>query len=358
MASQRFADQPRNVRPDDSLPEQKVAQFLSEYFQEPVRSPLQVQQFSGGASNLTYRVVFNDRPMILRCAPMGTKAKGAHDMAREFQVLKALQPIYSVVPNPIAFCSDESVIGRDFYLMQQFNGIILRANLPKGLEINRTKTRELCCHVLDQLIALHQIDIQKNGLHALGKGDGYVHRQIEGWCARYEKAKTRFAPSCSYVMDYLKANQPEQTQQCFIHNDFRFDNVVLDLNNPTKVIGVLDWEMATVGDPLMDLGNTLAYWVQADDDWVMRRLRRQPTHLPGMMTRREVVEYYAEKTGTSIYDFTFYEVYGLFRLAVIAQQIYYRYNHGQSTNPAFRHFIWMVHYLNWRSQRIIRKNKR
>ena len=162
-------------------------------------------------------------------------------------------------------------------------------------------------------------------------------------------------PRLEDVMSWLAARTPEDVATCLIHNDFRFDNVVLDPKDPTRVVGVLDWEMATLGDPLMDLGGALAYWVQADDDFFLRSLRRQPTHLPGMLTRREVVEYYAEKTGWRTDDWSFYEVFGLFRLAGIAQQIYHRYHRGESRNPAFRHFWLFVTYLGWRCRRIIRR---
>jgi aminoglycoside phosphotransferase (APT) family kinase protein len=154
-------------------------------------------------------------------------------------------------------------------------------------------------------------------------------------------------------MDYLKANVPSKEKTCFIHNDFRFDNVVLAANNPTEVTGVLDWEMATIGDPMMDLGNSLAYWVQANDDFVAKQTRRQPTHLKGMLTRQEVISYYCNQMGFDAKDFTFYEVYGIFRLAVIMQQIYYRYHHGQTTNPAFKNFWFLVNYMNWRCRRLI-----
>ena len=207
----------------------------------------------------------------------------------------------------------------------------------------------------DKLIEIHRIDINAAGLQSINKGPGYCKRQIDGWSNRYQKAKTWNVPSGKKVIAWLKANIPANETLCLIHNDFRFDNVVLDVNDPLKVIGVLDWEMATIGDPLMDVGNSLAYWVQADDDFLMRKMRRQPTHLPGMLTRREAVEYYCGKMGFNPGNFTFYEVYGLFRLAVIAQQIYYRYHHKQTTNPAFKNFWLMVNYLVWRCGKLINK---
>jgi aminoglycoside phosphotransferase (APT) family kinase protein len=205
---------------------------------------------------------------------------------------------------------------------------------------------------------LHRVDVAATGLEGLGKGAGYARRQVEGWSDRYRKARTWNVPSFEGVMRWLNAHTPEDVGACVIHNDFRFDNVVLDHADPTKVRGVLDWEMATLGDPLMDLGGALAYWVQADDDFFLRSLRRQPTHLPGMLTRREVVEYYYERTGRHAADWTFYEVYGLFRLAGIAQQIYYRYQKGQTRNKGFRNFWLFVTYLGWRCHRRIRMSSR
>ena len=346
-------DQPKSVRDEDKLDVNVLANFVKNYVSGLIGEPI-FKQFTGGASNLTYQLSFDNHEFVVRCAPKGTKAKGAHDMQREYNIMAALKPHYPDVPSMIAFCDDVSLIGRDFYVMEKLTGIIPRANLPKGLVLTVDETRQICTNVLDKMIDLHRLDIQKTGLDAFGKGDGYATRQIEGWIGRYQKAKTWNVPNFKFISSWLQNNMPESSRNCFIHNDFRFDNVVLDANNPQQIIGVLDWEMATVGDPLMDLGNSLAYWVQADDDFVMKYLRRQPTNLPGMMTRKEVVAYYAEKTGLAIKDFRFYEVYGLFRLAVIVQQIYYRYYHKQSKNPAFRQLWFMVHYLNWRCKRIVK----
>jgi len=201
-----------------------------------------------------------------------------------------------------------------------------------------------------------QVGVGKGtNLAELGKGAGYCQRQIAGWSDRYEKARTWNVPAFTGVRAWLKANTPQDVATCVIHGDWRLDNVVLDPDDPTRIIGVLDWEMATLGDPLMDLGNALAYWVQADDGVLMRSTRRQPSHLPGMLTRQEVVARYLEKSGRKVDNWAFYEVYGLFRLAVIAQQIYYRYHHKQTRNPAFRHFWLLIHYLHWRCRRVIAK---
>jgi aminoglycoside phosphotransferase (APT) family kinase protein len=345
-------DQPKATRAEDALDINAVSAFVKSHYPN-AHGALDIKQFPGGASNLTYQLNFDNVSLILRTSPKGTKAKGAHDMAREFRIMERLKPSYHYVPEMIALCSDESVIGREFYVMEKISGIIPRANLPKALTLSETEVNMLCRNVIDTLIELHKVDIQSTGLHELGKGIGYCQRQVDGWSERYKKAKTWNVPSCNYVIDYLKANVPQQEKTCFIHNDFRFDNVVLDEHNPTKVIGVLDWEMATIGDPMMDLGNSLAYWVQADDDFVAKQTRRQPTHLKGMLTRKEVIQYYCDQMGFDAKDFTFYEVYGLFRLAVIMQQIYFRYHHKQTTNKAFKNFWLLVNYMNWRCKRLI-----
>ena len=224
-----------------------------------------ITQFPGGASNLTYSVKFQNKDYILRRPPFGTKAKSAHDMGREYKVMSKLKPVYPYVPDMVAFCQDESVLGCEFYLMERLVGIIPRANMPKGLTLTEEQARKLCENVIDRFVELHDVDYQAAGLADLGKGEGYVVRQIEGWSKRYINAKTDDVPDFENTMSWLQNNMQDQVKVCVIHNDYRLDNVVLQAEDPTEVIGVLDWEMATLGDPLMDLGNSLAYWVEAGD---------------------------------------------------------------------------------------------
>jgi aminoglycoside phosphotransferase (APT) family kinase protein len=340
------------VRAGEALDAAAVDAWLREQGIELEGLP-EVTQFAGGASNWTYRLQYPNRDLILRRPPAGTKAKGAHDMVREFAVQQALKPVYPAVPAMVALCRDAGVIGSDFYVMERIDGLIPRANLPRGVALDAAQTRTLCTHVLDKLLELHAVDYRAAGLETLGRGAGYCKRQVEGWSERYLKAKTWNVPGFARVRAWLAANTPDDVATCVIHNDWRFDNVVLDPAEPTRVIGVLDWEMATLGDPLMDLGSALAYWVQADDGLFMRSTRRQPTHLPGMLTRREVVDYYLQRSGLKPADWRFYEVFGLFRLAVIIQQIYYRYHHGQTRNPAFRRFWLLVHYFDHRCRKLL-----
>jgi len=359
--SEQFIDQAKTLRDSDAFDIQAVHDWLKAQGNDYGDDLPEVKQFSGGASNLTYHLKYADQydnnDLILRRPPAGHKAAGAHDMKREYSIMARLKPVYPFVPKMIAFCDDQSVVGSDFYVMERMRGIIPRGNLPKGMTLSKEQARELCISVFDKLIDLHQVDYQANGLDDLGKGAGYVQRQVEGWSGRYTKSKTWNVPGFKKTMAWLQRNMPADVKTCIIHNDYRMDNVVLNPDNPGEIIGVLDWEMATLGDPLMDLGGALAYWVEAGDDALMRSIRRQPSHLPGMLTRQEIVDYYCDKMGLDAKLWPFYEVFGLFRLAVIVQQIYYRYHHKQTDNPAFKNFWFFVHYLNWRCNRII-KNAR
>ena len=351
-------DRGGKVRPGEELPLAAVDAWLRTQLPGLAPGLPEVTQYSGGASNWTYRLQYASHDLILRRPPAGTKAKSAHDMGREFRVQSALKPVYPMVPAMVGLCTDESVLGCEFYVMHRIDGIIPRRNFPRGVELTPAQARQLCFNFIDKLVELHQVDVQASGLSALGKGGGYAKRQIAGWNDRYEKVLTWNVLAFRDVRDWLAANAPDDVATCVIHNDWRMDNVVLAADDPTRVIGVLDWEMATLGDPLMDFGNTMAYWIQADDSRFLKMLSRQPTHLPGMLTRREVVDHYLQKTGLRPANWTFYEVYGLFRLAVILQQIYYRYHHKQTRNPAFRNFWLMVNYLGLRSRALIRQARK
>ncbi len=331
-------DQAGDIRQGEQPDVEKIAQFVKQHVDD-IRGELTIAQFPGGASNLTYALTFANRQLVLRRPPFGTIARSAHDMAREYKVMSKLKPYYPYVPAMIAFCDDPSIIGCDFYLMDRLHGIVPRSELPAGLSLNREEIRSLCTNALDKLIELHRVDYRACGLADLGVGEGYVERQIGGWSQRYRKAKTENVPDFEEVIAWLQDNMPPQVAVCIIHNDFRFDNVVLSPHAPTQIIGVLDWEMATLGDPLMDLGNSLAYWIQADDGPEMLATRRQPTHLDGMLTRSEVIEYYCGKMDMQCDNFSFYQVYGLFRLAAIIQQIYYRYHLGQTRDERFEYFF-------------------
>jgi aminoglycoside phosphotransferase (APT) family kinase protein len=350
-------EEAREVRAEDAFDAASVHGWLAARVDGLGGTAPEIRQFRGGSSNLTYLLRYPGRELILRRPPAGHKAASAHDMRREYRVQAALAPVYPYVPAMVAFCDDPAVIGADFYVMERIGGVIPRKELPPELGLDAGGVGRLCAAVIDRLADLHRVDPAEAGLAELGKGPGYVARQVSGWSKRYAAARTWNVPRFTSVMAWLDANQPADVGQCLIHNDYRFDNVVLDPADPTHVVGVLDWEMATVGDPLMDLGSSLAYWVQADDDAAFRRFRMQPTHAPGMLTRREVVQRYTAGTGMAVDAdaWRFYEAFGLFRLAVVAQQLYARYHRGETTNPAFKRMFVAVNYLHRRCRRVIRK---
>lgn len=355
--SQAPLDQPGNVRDENHFDVELLRPFIAQHAPELADAPLALQQFAGGASNLTYQINAGDRALILRRPPAGTKPKSGHDMHREYRVQKALNPHFPC-PRPLAYCADERLIGAPFYVMEKVSGVILRRDIPRDLSYDPPRARQLCTNLLDTLIRLHTIDYKAIGLSELGHPEGYVARQVSGWCERFQKSWTDDVPKCENLMTWLREHQPaDDARPGIIHNDFRFDNAVLDPTDQLSVIAVLDWEMCTIGDPLMDLGGTLAYWVQADDPKQMQTLRMQPSHLPGMFSRDEIVRYYGDKTGRQLGNFDFYYVFGLFRLAVIAQQIYYRWKLGQTKNPRFQAFGLFVGALATVSEQIISKSK-
>jgi len=339
-------DKPTQIRQGEELDLKTVEAFLKDSI-PGLAGELVVEQFPSGFSNLTYLIRVGSRDLVLRRPPFGRKAKTAHDMGREYRILSALNPVFPYCPRPLVYTEDAAVMGCPFYVMERIPGIILRKKLPKGLEYTPEQMRTLCGNLLDVHVQLHSIDYKAIGLDGFGKPEGYVKRQVEGWTERYRAARTPDAPTCEGIMQWLHDHMPPDfARPAVIHNDYKFDNVVLNPDNPLEIIGVLDWEMATIGDPLMDLGSSLGYWVQADDPPEVQLAGMLPTNLPGALTRAEMVERYADKAGITIDNFDFYYYFGIFRIAVIMQQIYYRSYHGQTSDPRFKVLIFAVHIIN------------
>ena len=351
-----LTDSSTRIRSGEELDASQIDSYLKAHIPGLSGQPT-ISQFPGGASNLTYLLEYPGVELVLRRPPFGHKAKSAHDMGREFRILNQLKNAFPYCPKAYAHCTDTSLIGSEFYVMERVKGIILRSDLPRELALSADDTRTLCKSFIDKLVELHRVDYTACGLDELGKPDGYVQRQISGWSDRYEKALTPDAPLWKEVKAWLNAKMPAgHSTPAIVHNDFRFDNVILDPNNPMQIIGVLDWELTTIGDPLMDLGNTLAYWIEADDPAPVQLMRRQPSNAPGMLTRREFVDYYAERSGIQVDNYDFYYTYGLFRLAGIVQQIYYRYYHGQTQDKRFAPFVHMNALLEQMSLKVIHQS--
>ncbi len=332
-------DQAAAEREGEALDRTRLLAYLRDALDLPVDLSLEVAQFRGGHSNLTYLLRIGERELVLRRPPFGTKVKSAHDMGREHRILAGLAPHLDLVPTPLLYCDDLEVLGAPFYVMERLRGLILRRTLPPGVEINRASAARLSQTFVDTLCRLHAVDLQACGLASLGRPQGYVDRQVQGWTRRYADAKTDDIPQIDRVASWLKGNIPNSPAPTLLHNDFKYDNLVLDPDDLTQVRGVLDWEMATQGDPLMDLGTALCYWIQADDPPQLQAFAFGPTALPGSFTRHEIAQAYASKTGRNLDSIVFYYCFGLFKTAVVAQQIYARYASGLTQDRRFAAFI-------------------
>ncbi|HSF38811.1 MAG TPA: phosphotransferase family protein, partial [Thermoanaerobaculia bacterium] len=332
-------DDTRPVRPGEELPAAQLALWLEERL-PGTSGPLEIEQFPGGHSNLTYLLRFADRELVLRRPPFGSKVKTAHDMGREHRILSRLYAAYPKAPRALLHCDDLSVIGAPFYVMERVRGVVLRHQKPPaGVDLPPERMRALSEAAVDGLADLHAVDYQAAGLGDLGRPEGYVARQVEGWTGRWVNARTDDVPDVDRAAAWLAENRPPETGAALIHNDYKYDNLVLHPEDLSRVVAVLDWEMATVADPLMDLGTSLGYWIDPDDAPALRLLPAGPTTLPGNLRRSEVVERYAARSGRDVSNILFYYVYGLFKIAVIAQQIYYRYQQGLTHDERFARMI-------------------
>ncbi len=302
---------------------------------------IEISQISGGYSNLTFLVKSPKGKFALRRPPFGEKISKAHDMEREFNVLNSLSKVgYSKSPKPVFYCQDSNIFGAPFFVMEFVDGLILRNKVPKGMEFTPSDFKNLSEKTLDCLLELHSIELKESGLIKLGKPEGYVARQVEGWTDRYFKAKTNDLPEMEKVANWLNSNIPAVENVGFIHNDYKYDNLILNPENISDIKAVLDWEMATVGDPLMDLGTSLAYWAEPGDPDILKMFNL--SFLPGNLTRKEVIDYYRQKSTLDLSNILFYYIFGLFKVAVIAQQIYKRFIQGHANDPRFSDLIHVV----------------
>ena len=322
-----MSDETRPIRQGEELNEANLSEFLHSNFPE-AKGEISISQFPAGSSNLTYCVRIGDREYVLRRPPFGNQVRSAHDMSREFHVLEKLSAVYRPAPKPLIYCTDASVIGSEFYLMERRRGLIIRGVAPNSLENSKELQRKTCASFVENLAALHRLDYRKIGLENLGKPEGYARRQVEGWTKRYFNAKTGEHEELEKAVEWLNANVPASVGAALVHNDYKFDNVMLDPENPAEILAVLDWEMATVGEPLMDLGTTLGYWMSPDAGHDLLSMPFNPRVLMENISRDELVEMYAEKSGRDVSNMLFYYVFGTFKLAAIAQQIYFRYIKG------------------------------
>jgi len=346
-------DESKPIRPGEELDVVRLENYLIDHLPS-ASGPLVVEQFPSGFSNLTYMLRLGDQEYVLRRPPVGNVVKSAHDMGREYRVLSKLCRVYPPAPEPLLMCEDVHIIGGQFYVMQRLRGVILRkTNTPDELVATPGLVTTLCESFIDSFAKLHRLDYQAAGLGDLGKPQGYVERQVTGWVGRYAKAKTDDYAEMETLGSWLTENMPADAPPALIHNDYKYDNLVLDPRDLSNIIGVLDWEMATIGDPLMDLGSTLAYWVEPDDPPEEHARAFGPTMLPGSLTRQQLAERYAQSADIELPDMSFYYAFGLFKLSVIVQQIYARFAAGKTQDQRFARLNIMVETLGKAGLRVV-----
>jgi aminoglycoside phosphotransferase (APT) family kinase protein len=330
-------DEPTPVRAGQGFDVAALAAWLRPRV-EGLEGEPELLQFGRGYSNLTYLVRFGSRELVVRRAPPGVNIKSAHDMGRENRILAALSPTWPKAPRPLAHCDDASVIGTSFYVMERVQGVILRAKTPEGLVLDPPTMKRASEATCDTLAEIHNLDWKAVGLGDLGKPDGYVERQVKGWTERYAKAKTDDVPQVVRLGAWLEEHRPKESGATLVHNDFKYDNVVLS-PDLSRVLAVLDWEMATIGDPLMDLGTALGYWIEPDDPPVFQVTVFGPTNRPGNLTRVQFAERWSRATGRDASNVLFYYAFALFKLAVVAQQLYKRYVDGHTKEERYAMMI-------------------
>jgi aminoglycoside phosphotransferase (APT) family kinase protein len=350
-------DQAQPVRDGEQLDVARLSEYLSAHF-PAASAAVSVEQFPHGYSNLTYLLHSGGQEWVLRRPPFGSQVKTAHDMGREYRILSRLCHVYPPAPCPVLFCDDDRVLGAPFYMMERRRGVILRRPPPPDRPIPPEMAQRLCESLVDGMASLHALDYRAVGLEDLGKPEGYANRQVTGWSRRYQDARTSDIHSLDETAAWLAENVPSGSAGAtLVHNDFKFDNLVLDPDDLTRIVAVLDWEMATIGDPLMDLGTTLGYWTEADDPAPLHVHVVGPTTVPGSLTRQALVDRYGQATGRDVSKMLFYYVFGLFKIAVIAQQIYARYVKGLTRDPRFAGLEQMVTALGFGALRAIETKK-
>ena len=325
------------VRPGEELDLAALSRWLRGKI-DGAEQGVTVEQFPSGHSNLTYLLRIDDREYVLRRGPLGPVAAKAHDMAREFHVLQMVHPHFPEAPKVFHLCEDASVLGGVFFLMERRHGVILRDAIPPQLTCVTNYAKLLSESFIDTFVRLHAIDISKTGLNALGRPEGFLERQVVGWTDRWNRAKTEELPQMDRVIRWLVDHRPDSPEATLVHNDYKLDNVMIRSGAVNEIEAVLDWEMATVGDPLADLGLTLCYWAWVDAPQLRSRALLAITSQPGWYTREQFVQHYAERAGRDLSNISYYEVLGVFKLAVILQQIYFRFKRGQTRDARFQDF--------------------
>jgi aminoglycoside phosphotransferase (APT) family kinase protein len=341
----------RNVRAGEELDWARLVAWLRERLPacgidglDLALSP-EVRQFPGGHSNLTYLIRFGEADIVVRRPPFGPVPPTAHDMAREFRWLSAMHGVFPLAPRPYLLCEDKDVIGSVFYAMERRTGLVVRADEPPELADQPAVRRAVSAAVVDTLADLHGIDVMGSDLRTLGKPAGFVERQVRGWSERWQRSKTTALPEMDALAAYLVAHlPPDPARPSVVHGDFKLDNLMFDPLDLGRIVAVFDWEMSALGDPLVDLGIVLAYWAPTAPP-IQRDALTTVTHRPGYFSRDEIVERYANRSGRDVSSVRYYEIFAVFKIAVVIQQIYFRWVQGQTQDSRFATFDARVAFL-------------
>jgi aminoglycoside phosphotransferase (APT) family kinase protein len=323
-----------DVRQDERFDEQRLADYLRDKL-PGADQPLTVRQFGGGVANLTYLLDYGTHEYVLRRPPLGPVAKSAHDMKREYSVLSVLHRVFPYAPQAFLYCEDSGIIGSDFFVMERRHGVVVRRALPEIYAAEPDAARRMSMALIDALADFHAVDYAAIGLSNLGKPSGYMERQIEGWYRRWQAAKHEEIAEMDAVYTWLRDHIPASAGVSLVHNDYKLDNVMLATDDPGQIVGIFDWDMCTLGDPLADVGALLAYWSEPADPPYLQGISMMPTGDLGFLTRAELVERYASRSGRSVKDINYYHTFGLFRIVVIVAQIYIRFVRGQTQDQRF-----------------------
>ncbi len=329
-----------SVRKGEELSLEKLETYLRERIEDLGGSPLEIRQFGIGASNLTYELRSGTWEAVLRRPPLGPVAPKAHDMGREYAILNELHSLFPLAPKPFLYCDDEDIIGSPFFVMERRHGVVLDTEFPESCQPTPELCRQISETMVDKLVELHSIEYEATGLKEIGRPEGFMERQVKGWIGRYERAKTDDIPFVEELQKWMIDHLPVSPKPAIIHYDYKLNNVMFDSADLTKMVGIFDWEMTTIGDPLADLGCALSYWTQDDDPIVLRYGLGKPsvTVMPGFISRDQFIEAYAKKSERDVSQIHFYQTFAYFKLAVICQQIYYRWKMGQTQDPRFAKF--------------------
>lgn len=333
------------VRAGEQLNWPRVERYLREQLSTIGEGTIEVRQFPSGASNLTYLVQIGEWEGVLRRPPLGPLAPKAHDMRREAGLLERIHPVFALAPRPYVFCADLEIMDVPFYVMERRRGLVVNDTFPPEIKVTPELGQRLSEAVIDTLAKIHAVDWQAAGLAEFGHPEGFLARQVASWIERYRRSQTEESPDVTSLTRWLVEQTPTSPAPTLIHNDYKLNNMLLDIHDPARPVAVLDWEMTTIGDPLFDLAISLCYWIQPDDPAELRAILPTVTSQPGFLSRAELMERYAAQSGRDLSSMQFYMIFAYFKLSVILQQIYIRWLRGQTQDPRFAVFGSRIHTL-------------